>query len=96
MPVAAATQPHSQEMSSQPDHGGPVQSMLFRVAERFGLPVVVLLLVLWWARTDVVQPLLDAHFGVIDKIVKGQDRHAEEVREVGKKLDRLIEISSQK
>lgn len=93
MPIAAAA---NQEMSSQPDTGGPVQSLLFRVAERFGLPVVVLLLVLWWARTDVVQPLLDAHFGVIDKIVEGQEQHSEEVREVGKKLDRLIEISSNK
>lgn len=73
----------------------PTNSLLFRIAERFGLPVVILLLVLWWARTDVVQPLLDAHFGVIDKIVKGQEQHSEEVREVGKKLDRLIEIAGQ-
>ena len=74
----------------------PLNSLLFRIAERFGLPVVVLLLVLWWARTDVVQPLLDAHFNVVNKIVDGQKQHSEEVREVGRKLDRLIEIAGQK
>lgn len=70
--------------------------VLWRVAERFGLPVVILAAVLYWARTDVVQPLLEAHFGFIDKVVEGQEKHAEEVREVGKKLDRLIEITIKK
>lgn len=96
MSIAATAGTKPPEVIGQPDAGGPLQPFLFRVAERFGLPVVVLLLVLWWARTDVVQPLLDAHFVVIDKIVRGQEQHSTEMREVGKKLDRLIEIAGQK
>lgn len=69
--------------------------MLFRVAERFGLPVVLLLLVMWWVRQDVVQPLLAAHFGFINEVVAGQKAHTESVREVGRKLDALIEITQQ-
>jgi hypothetical protein len=65
---------------------------LFRVAERFGLPVVILVMVLWWARHDIVQPLLDAHFTVVREIVEGQRQHSEEVQNVGRKLDELIEI----
>lgn len=72
----------------------PGTEFLYRVAERFGLPVVILVLVLWWARTDIVQPLMDAHFGVVKEIVEGQRRHSEEVRNVGRKLDELIEITS--
>lgn len=69
---------------------------LFRVAERFGLPVCILALVLWWARTDIVQPLMDAHFGVVREIVEGQRRHSDEVRQVGRKLDELIELQRSK
>ena len=61
-----------------------------RLAERFGVPVVLLILVLWWARNDVVQPLLDAHFGFIEKIVEGQERHTNEIKEVTDRLDTLI------
>lgn len=64
-----------------------------RVAERFGVPVVILVLVLWWARNDVVQPLLDAHFGFINRIVEGQERHTREIEGVVERLDRLIEIT---
>lgn len=67
---------------------------LFRVAEKFGLPVVILVLVLWWARHDVVQPLLDAHFQVVGKIVEGQQQHADQLQQIGRKLDELIEVSS--
>jgi hypothetical protein len=90
--TAAATH---QEVTSTPDTAA-VTPMLIRVAERFGLPVVLLLLVLWWARGDVVQPLLDAHFNFIDKVVAGQERHSQEVRELGDKLDTLIEIAREK
>ena len=58
-----------------PLDSSPIAGTLVRLAERFGVPVVILLLVLWWARNDVVQPLLDAHFGFIEKIVEGQQRH---------------------
>jgi hypothetical protein len=65
---------------------------LYRVAERFGLPVVILLLVLWWARTDIVAPLMNAHFQAIDAIVEGQDKHTESIDNLGRKLDELISI----
>lgn len=81
--------------AAESDHHAPVSpgaEFLYRAAERFGLPVVILVLVLWWARTDIVQPLMDAHFGVVREIVEGQRRHSEEVRAVGSKLDELIEL----
>lgn len=65
---------------------------LFRVAERFGLPVVVLLLVLWWARVDVVQPLLECHFQAIRTIVEGQKEHTDSIESLGRKLDELIQV----
>lgn len=71
-----------------------MHEFLFRVAEKFGLPVVLLVLVLWWARHDVVQPLLDAHFQVVGKIVEGQQEHASQLQQIGRKLDELIEVSS--
>lgn len=71
----------------------PVGPYLLRVAERFGVPVVIMVLVLWWARNDVVQPLLDAHFGFINRIVEGQERHTREIEGVVERLDRLIEIT---
>jgi hypothetical protein len=72
----------------------PGVEFLYRVAERFGLPVVLLVLVLWWARTDIVQPLMDAHFGVVRAIVDGQREHTRQLEHVGRKLDELIEVSS--
>jgi hypothetical protein len=65
---------------------------LYRVAERFGLPVVILLLVLWWARTDIVAPLMNAHFQAIDAIVDGQEKHTDSIENLGRKLDELISI----
>lgn len=70
--------------------------LLYRTAERFGLPVVILMLVLWWARTDIVQPLLDAHFDFIGKVVAGQDKQADHLESLGRKMDELIKVSSQK
>lgn len=74
----------------------PGTEFLFRVAERFGLPVVILVMVLWWARTDIVQPLLDAHFQVVKQITDGQRQHADQLENLGRKLDELISVSSQK
>lgn len=65
---------------------------LYRVAERFGLPVLILLLVLWWARTDIVAPLMNAHFQAISAIVDGQEKHTESIESLGRKLDELISI----
>lgn len=93
MPVSIAAS-KSAEVADAPVPDVSIIPVAYRVAERFGMPVVILLAVLYWARTDVVQPLLDAHFGFVNKIVEGQEKHAAEVREVGKKLDRLIEISA--
>lgn len=67
--------------------------LLFRTAERFGLPVVILFVVLWWARSDIVQPLLDAHFAVIGKICDGQREHSDQLESIGRKLDELISVS---
>lgn len=67
---------------------------VYRIAERFGVPVVILAAVLWWAKTDIVQPLLNAHFQFIDRIVEGQEQHRQQVEDLGRKLDELIEISS--
>jgi hypothetical protein len=88
MPNSVAASPATESDRSV----NPGAEFLYRVAERFGLPVVILVLVLWWARTDIVQPLMDAHFGVVREIVEGQRRHSEEVRSVGSKLDELIEL----
>lgn len=71
----------------------PVADMLYKAAERFGLPVVILVMVLYWARTDIVQPLLDAHFEFIAQIVQGQKEHTQHVQEIGRKLDELITVS---
>lgn len=79
---------------NRPVSVAPGVEFLYRVAERFGLPVVLLVLVLWWARTDIVQPLLDAHFGVVRQIVDGQKEHTRQIEQVGRKLDQLIENTS--
>lgn len=85
-----------QEVTNGTDPGAALTPMLIRVAERFGTPIVLLLLVLWWVRGDLVQPLLDAHFNFIDKVVAGQEKHSREVRELGDKLDTLIQITREK
>ena len=67
--------------------------LLLRIAERFGVPIVLLLLLLWWARNDIVQPLLNAHFEVIDRIVTGQEEHTSRLEGLGRKLDELISVT---
>jgi hypothetical protein len=66
---------------------------LFKAIQQFGLPLVMLGVILWWARHDLVQPLLDAHFQVVEKIVVGQQDHAEKLDRIGDSLEELIRIS---
>lgn len=66
---------------------------LFKAVERFGLPLVMLAVILWWAKNDVVKPLLDAHFEVVEQIVRGQKEHSEKLDTIGGKLDELIRVS---
>lgn len=67
--------------------------LLQRAVERFGVPVVLLAIVLWWARNDLVQPLLNAHFEFIGKITEAHNQHTNELRTIGDKLDELIHVS---
>lgn len=66
---------------------------LFRAVQQFGLPLVMLGLILWWAKSDIVTPLLNAHFEVVGKIVSGQQEHTEKLEAIGDKLDELIRVS---
>lgn len=63
-----------------------------RMAQQFGLPLVMLGLILWWAKNDVMMPLLKAHFDVVDRIVLGQKEHTERLEEISGQLEKLIEI----
>lgn len=91
--VAAAVSDDAPKSDRKVNNG---TEFLYRVAERFGVPVVLLVMVLWWARTDIVQPLLDAHFQVIKQITDGQRQHADQLDSLGRKLDELISVSAQK
>jgi len=66
---------------------------VLKVVERFGLPLVMLAAILWWAKNDVVMPLLSAHFEVVEQIVRGQKDHGEELDLIGDKLEELIRVS---
>ena len=79
-----------------PNKVNPHWEFGYRVAERFGIPVVLLVVVLWWARTDLIQPLLDAHFSFIMNITDAHEKHVEELQNIGGKLDTLIRISDEK
>ena len=67
--------------------------MVVKAVERFGLPLVMLAVILWWAKNDVVMPLLNAHFEVVEQIVRGQKEHTEKLDALGNKLDELIRVS---
>jgi len=71
----------------------PLYEFGYRVAERFGIPVVLLVVVLWWVRNDLVQPLLDAHFTFLGKVTTANERHTEELQNIGQKIDTLIKVS---
>ena len=68
--------------------------LLYRTAERFGVPVVLLVLVLYWVRSDLVGPLLDAHFEFINTIKLAHEKHTDQLQELADKLDKLIDVSS--
>lgn len=70
--------------------------ILYRAVERFGVPIVLLAIVLWWARNDLVQPLLRAHFDFIETVTACQKAHADELRLIGDKLEELIEVTQQR
>lgn len=70
--------------------------LLYRTAEKFGIPLTLLVLVLWWARNDIVQPLLNAHFEVVGKLTDAHKNHTEELKNIGDKLDTLIDVSKQR
>jgi hypothetical protein len=70
----------------------PTETFL-RMAQQFGLPLVMLAVILWWAKNDVVMPLLNAHFEVVEQIVRGQKEHTDRLGEIGEKLDELIRVS---
>jgi len=74
----------------------PAWEFCYRVAERFGIPVVLLVLVMAWVRTDLVQPLLDAHFAFLSKITEAHYKHTEELQSIGQKLDTLIRVADEK
>ena len=71
----------------------PYSEFLLRTAERFGVPTVLCLLILWWAKSGIVEPLLDAHFAFIDRIVISHQQQTEAIGAVGDKLDTLIAIT---
>ena len=96
--AAAASAPVQRGETVQDTAGqvSPHSEFLYRVAERFGIPVVLLVIVLWWARNDLIQPLLDAHFSFLGKITTAHERHTEELQNIGAKLDTLIRVSDDK
>ena len=67
--------------------------IIVKAVERFGLPLVMLAVILWWAKNDVVMPLLNAHFEVVEQIVRGQKDHGEKLDTIGSKLEELIRVS---
>lgn len=70
-----------------------VTDSILKLVQQFGLPLVMLGVILWWAKNDLVQPLLDAHFSVVAKIVDGQETQSDQLENIGDKLDKLIEIT---
>jgi len=70
----------------------PHWEFVYRAAERFGIPVVILGFVLWWARNDLIQPLLDAHFQFLDKISDAHEKQSDRLSDIGEKLDTLIRV----
>lgn len=88
-PTAAAAAANPPEVKDS----SPLNDSILKAAQQFGLPLVMLGVILWWAKNDLVQPLLDAHFTVIEKIVDGQKEHSEKLDNIGDKLDELIKVS---
>jgi hypothetical protein len=57
-------------------------TLIYRAVERFGLPTILVGVVLWWARTDLIKPLLDAHYEFLGEIRRQGDEHTEKLEEV--------------
>lgn len=66
--------------------------IIYKAVERFGIQAVLLFVVLWWARTDIVQPLLDAHFDFIDRITDAHEKTTTQLQDLSNKLDTLIDV----
>jgi hypothetical protein len=86
-----------QTAAAAADTGGqpsvsPHWEFVYRVAERFGIPAVILGFVLYWARTDLIQPLLDAHFQFLHKISDAHEKQSDKLGDIGEKLDTLIRV----
>lgn len=82
-------QQHPEEVAA----GAPATwHFVYKAAERFGVATMVMLAVLWYVRTDLIKPLLEAHYEFIDKIVDGQEAHTEEIKSVNQRLDEMIRI----
>jgi len=92
--LSAAADAAATHTPSHTDYRQSTLEFFYRVAERFGMPVVILIMVLWWARTDIVQPLLDGHFTLIKKITEGQDAQVKHLDMLNTKMDRLINIQA--
>lgn len=95
--------PPNPQASNSAANAGPAISPVnhhwefaYRTAERFGIPVVILSAVLWWARNDMIQPLLDAHFNFIHKISDAHEKQVEKLGEIGEKLDTLIRVQEKR
>lgn len=65
--------------------GSSQLDFIYKAAERFGMPTILLLMVLFWIRTDFLKPLLDAHYEFLAQIRQSSQRHTE-------KLDDLIDL----
>jgi len=68
--------------TQQVDHHMSGWSFIYRSAERFGLPTLLVGVLLWWARTDLVKPLLDAHYEFLSEIRKQGDDHTTRLDEL--------------
>lgn len=77
--TAAVSKP---EESSQIDSNMNSWTLIYRAVERFGLPTILVGVVLWWARTDLIKPLLDAHYEFLGEIRRQGDEHTEKLEEV--------------
>jgi hypothetical protein len=94
--VFHGTVPNQAAAAAASASGSPTVSphweFVYRVAERFGIPAVILGFVLYWARTDLIQPLLDAHFQFLHKIGDAHEKQADKLGDISDKLDTLIRV----
>lgn len=93
---AGTSRVQGREVPSPPEDHYRRLEILYRAVERFGVPVVLLAIILWWARNDLIEPLLRAHFDFIDTVITSHKEHTEELRGIGDKLEQLIEVTQRK